>query len=46
MDVLVVGDGNVIKSGCDDHCITVSIIKLIEFKNVEITMTWGKGYGI
>ena len=30
---LGVWDGNVVKSGCDDGCTTINIIKFIDFKN-------------
>ena len=29
-DALRVWDGNTIKFGCDDHCTTINVIKLIE----------------
>ena len=29
-DALGVWDGNVIKSGCDYHCITINVIKFIK----------------
>ena len=29
-DALGVWDGNAIKSGCDDHCTTINVIKFIE----------------
>ena len=32
-DVLGVWDGNAIKLGCDDHCITINVINSLSNKN-------------
>ena len=31
VDELGLGDGNAIKSGCDDHCTTINVVKFIEY---------------
>ena len=35
-DGLGVWDGNAIKLGCDDHCTTINVIKLIKIKKKRI----------
>ena len=34
-DGLGFGDGNTIKLGCDDHCITINVIKFTELKKLN-----------
>ena len=35
-DGLAIWDGNAVKLGCDDCCITINVIKLIELKTLKL----------